>query len=203
MDEIEELLYLLLLHQLVIRSALIAFVVSYYCRRELGNRGRRPRRFGIKYSMTARIPGQIKYLDDSLNKKDSSCKNNFRMNRHCFFKLCNLLHSMGGLKPSKYLNISEQVGIFLDIISHHTKNRQISRHYDRSGETISKYFKRVMVALLKLHPLLLSHPDPIGPHEDNFTWKLFQVKKLTICRLIFYEIKKHPLIERFYSCRVV
>lgn len=165
----DEIFLFLLVQQLIIRPCLIAFVVMYYSHRRLLVRGCRPRRTVIMYSLVARISGQIKYLDDALNKKDSSCKNNFRMNRACFEKLCTLLQSVGGLRPSKYVNVSEKIGMFLDIISHHTKNCRISHHYDRSGKTDSKFFKRVMAVLLKLYPMLISHPDPVGPNETNFT----------------------------------
>ena len=48
-----------------------------------------------------------------------------RMNRLIFFKLCEMLENIGGLRPTNNIAINEQVIMILHIISHHLKNRVI------------------------------------------------------------------------------
>lgn len=90
-------------------------------------------------------------------------------------KLCYLLHDYGGLCESKYVGISAQVSMFLDVLSHHTKNRKIGSHFTHSGETVSRHFQRVLLALLRCHSTLITEPQPVGPDDIDPTWKLFQV----------------------------
>ncbi|XP_012829800.1 PREDICTED: uncharacterized protein LOC105950959 [Erythranthe guttata] len=68
------------------------------------------------------------------------------MDINAFVKLCYLLQHVGGLEHSRF----------------------------RSGQTVSKYFNRVLAALLKLHPILLVTPEPIGEAETNENWKHFK-----------------------------
>nr|KAJ0208084.1 hypothetical protein LSAT_V11C500276800 [Lactuca sativa] len=56
-------------------------------------------------------------------KSDTTCISNLRMTRRCFTKLCDMLHTLGGLRTSRHMDIDEQVAIFLHIIAHNVKNR--------------------------------------------------------------------------------
>ena len=81
---------------------------------------------------------------------DKSCISQVRMNRLAFFKLCEMLKNIGGLKPTRNMAIDEQVAMFLHIISHHLKNRVIRQNFQWSGETISRHFHNVLNDVIHL-----------------------------------------------------
>ncbi|XP_012855515.1 PREDICTED: uncharacterized protein LOC105974902 [Erythranthe guttata] len=96
------------------------------------------------------------------------------MDINAFVKLCYLLQHVGGLEHSRFVSVHEQVALFLQVLAHHKKNRIVSYDFKRSGQTVSKYFNRVLATLLKLHPTLLVTPEPIGEAETNENWKHFK-----------------------------
>ncbi|KAL8521808.1 hypothetical protein ACS0TY_012101 [Phlomoides rotata] len=75
-----------------------------------------------RYSFLERIPGQVNHMRDLVEVSDEDCKKMLQMDRNAFLRLCNLLHTSGQLKKSKYVTIQEKVAMFLSILSHHTKN---------------------------------------------------------------------------------
>ncbi|XP_056172358.1 uncharacterized protein LOC130139431 [Syzygium oleosum] len=74
----------------------------------------------------------------------------FRMERHVFLNLCGLLKSRGWLADSRYIRVDELVAMFLLMICHKNSNRALCKRFQRSGQTISKYFGEVLKAVLKL-----------------------------------------------------
>ncbi|XP_012847430.1 PREDICTED: putative nuclease HARBI1 [Erythranthe guttata] len=96
------------------------------------------------------------------------------MDINAFVKLSYLLQHVGGLEHSRFVSVHEQVALFLQVLAHHKKNRIVSYDFKRSGQTVSKYFNKVLAALLKLHPILLVTPKPIGDAETNENWKHFK-----------------------------
>ena len=54
-----------------------------------------------------------------------SCISQVRMIKLVFFKLCEMLENIEGLRPTRNMVIGEQVAMFLHIISLHLKNRVI------------------------------------------------------------------------------
>ena len=59
-----------------------------------------------------------------------------------------MLKNRGGLRASRYLQIDEQVAMFLHILAHHVKNIVIKFQFMRSGETVSKYFHNVLYSVI-------------------------------------------------------
>lgn len=103
--------------------------------------------------------GDIRHL---IYQSDEICHDRFfGMDRNAFSKLCNMLEARGGLKATKHMLIDELVGMFLYILAHHVKNRIIKRQFRSSGETISRHFKSVLHAIIRLHAEFLEKPDPI------------------------------------------
>ncbi|CAI9269445.1 unnamed protein product [Lactuca saligna] len=96
------------------------------------------------------------------------------MTRRCFTKLCDMLHTLGGLRTSRHMDINEQVAIFLHIIAHNVKNRVMIGRFQRSGETISKIVSRVCNAVIRLHPHLLKKPEPVTENSTDQRWKWFK-----------------------------
>ncbi|KAJ9538668.1 hypothetical protein OSB04_031401 [Centaurea solstitialis] len=54
-------------------------------------------------------------------ESDTMTMSQIRMSRRYFRKLCYMLETFGGLKPSRNMNIDEQVAIFLHILAHNVK----------------------------------------------------------------------------------
>lgn len=58
---------------------------------------------------------------------DITCIENTRMDRKSFYKLCELLKTIGKLVPTKIMGVEEQVAIFLHIWAHDVENSVIER----------------------------------------------------------------------------
>ncbi|KAL8462888.1 hypothetical protein ACS0TY_033770 [Phlomoides rotata] len=117
---------------------------------------------------------QIEKLHFLVGHDDETCRDHIRMNKDCFNRLCYLLRSLRGLRDTRYVSISEQVAIFLTVLSHHTKNRVIKHSFQRSGYTISKHFILVLNTLLKLYKRLLIIPEPVPEDSNDYRWKYFK-----------------------------
>jgi len=79
------------------------------------------------------------------------------MGKSVFFKLCLKLRTMGALRDTWHCTIEEQIAMFLTTVGHHKKNSDISFHFTRSGETVSRYFNQVLYAIGQLGPEMLRH----------------------------------------------
>ncbi|XP_022007609.2 uncharacterized protein LOC110906847 [Helianthus annuus] len=99
---------------------------------------------------------------------------NIRMNIHAFTTLCDMLETRGGLKDSKNMLVDEQVAMFLHTLAHNAKNRILVNRFNRSGETVSRYFKLVLNAICRLHKELYKSPVPVPDNETDERWKWFK-----------------------------
>ncbi|KAL8497843.1 hypothetical protein ACS0TY_021259 [Phlomoides rotata] len=146
-----------------------AFAILWLSKYKLGRR-----RIRRRFSLVDRIPTQLRHLRELLNVSDEVCKDALRMDRVAFARLCSLLHTLGGLRNSKYVSVQEKVAMFLTVLSHHTKNRSIKFQFKRSGHTVSKYFHHVLQSVLKLHQLFLVQPDPVPEDSPDPRWQDFK-----------------------------
>ncbi|XP_056159720.1 uncharacterized protein LOC115667555 [Syzygium oleosum] len=90
----------------------------------------------------------------------------FRMERHVFLNLCDLMRARGWLKDSQYVRTDEQVGIFLSLVGHKNSIRDLCERFQHSEETISKYFTIVLKAVMKLAKEVIKPPSfDIVPEE--------------------------------------
>ena len=117
------------------------------------------------------------HLRDMVQSTDITCYNQIRMYRATFDKLCLMLDNVGGLKPTKHMLVDEQVVMFLHILAHHVKNRVIQFEFGRSGETISRHFNRVLIAMMHLQRELWKQPEPVTDGCIDERWKWFKVNK--------------------------
>jgi hypothetical protein len=108
-------------------------------------------------------------------ESDETCNDHFKIDRNAFSKLCNMLEARGGLKATKHMLLDEQVAMFLYMLAHHVKNRITIRQFRRSRETISRHFKSVLHAVIRLHAEFLEKPEPIPENSTNEKWKWFKV----------------------------
>ena len=123
-------------------------------------------------------------------ESDVTCVDQLRMTRQAFTNLCLILETRGGLIASKYLQVDEQVAMFLHIIAHHVKNRVIKFRFMRSGETVSKYFHNVLHSIIRLHGELLKRPEPILEDSTDKKWKWFKVYLYLLpCRYSDYKFE--------------
>ena len=116
----------------------------------------------------------IRYVYES----DTMFISQIRMTRMCFKKLCDMLETYRGLRTTRFINIEEQVDIFLHIIAHNVKNWFMICHFHRSGDTISRVVARVCNAVIRLHPRLLKKPEPVPDNSTDQRWKWFKVLPL-------------------------
>ncbi|XP_061348287.1 uncharacterized protein LOC133293700 [Gastrolobium bilobum] len=96
------------------------------------------------------------------------------MNTYTFRVLCSLVRVEGMLKEDGLVSIEEQVAMFLHILAHHAKNRVIKFKFQRSGETVSRYFNLVLKSVLRLQENLLKVPDPVPENCTDDRWKWFK-----------------------------
>nr|KAJ0218120.1 hypothetical protein LSAT_V11C300107200 [Lactuca sativa] len=105
-------------------------------------------------------------------ESDDNCI--YELRRNTFALLCDLLQTRGGLLYDGLVTIEEQVATFLNILAHHKKNRCIQVRFYRSGETVSRYFHRVLDALMRLQEILFVRPTPVANDCIDNRWKWFQ-----------------------------
>ncbi|KAL6587926.1 hypothetical protein OROMI_000904 [Orobanche minor] len=94
-----------IMHQVVVISLLLAVLEK---RRQGNCRNKEPRR----YYIIDRIPDQVKYLTRLVSMSDEDCKDNLRMNRAAFTRLCFLLENLGGLRNSRYVTVEEMIALW-------------------------------------------------------------------------------------------
>ncbi|KAL6507872.1 hypothetical protein OROGR_024067 [Orobanche gracilis] len=105
---------------------------------------------------------------------DSACISELRMDRATFRVLCDMIRDVGGLKATRNTSVEEVVSMFLYTLAHHKKSRTIGLLFHRSTETVSRQFHQVLLAVLRLHDILLKKPEPITQDCQDEKWKCFQ-----------------------------
>ncbi|CAN1822532.1 hypothetical protein LINPERHAP1_LOCUS30001 [Linum perenne] len=85
------------------------------------------------------------------------------------------------------------VAMFLLTIGHNAKNRTCQVLLHRSGETVSRTIKCVLVAILNFDVLLLAKPIPVPEECKDHRWKYFKVN----CRAL-----KPSFIQYIHFCNV-
>ncbi|KAI3889020.1 hypothetical protein MKX03_012453 [Papaver bracteatum] len=106
------------------------------------------------------------HVDEILNGHDVRCQNSFRMEKHVFLLLCELLQEKQLLRHNKGVRVEEKVAIFMLAIGHNERNRILQERFQHSGETISRHFNAVLDAIVQLvddflQPAGSSTPDEI------------------------------------------
>ncbi|XP_068342488.1 uncharacterized protein [Pyrus communis] len=105
------------------------------------------------------------FMTEVLIGHDDVFQEMFRMDKHVFHKLCDILRQRGMLRDTAGVMIEEQLGIFLNIIGHNERNRVIQERFHHSGETISRHFNNVLKAVKSLSREFLQTPTPTRPSE--------------------------------------
>ncbi|KAL8548580.1 hypothetical protein ACS0TY_007756 [Phlomoides rotata] len=104
----------------------------------------------------------MKNMSDLCEVSDDDGRDQLRMDRAAFHKLCFILQSVCGLKCSRRVSVSEKVAICVKFT------------FKWFGQTVSKHFHAVLNSVLSLHAMFLVKPQPIVESESDPHWQQFQ-----------------------------
>ncbi|KAH6764211.1 hypothetical protein C2S51_015460 [Perilla frutescens var. frutescens] len=96
------------------------------------------------------------------------------MDRYRFRNLVNMLETTGQLRAIRNLTVNEQVAMFLYILAHRQKNRTMKTNFLWLGEIISRYFNKVLNAVLRIQDHLLKAPSTVREDSTDEKWKWFK-----------------------------
>lgn len=117
-------------------------------------------RVGITYGpMEERDRIRLDYLNTKIWRNDTTCVNMLRLNRARFFRFCKVFRDRALLEDTLNMCVEEQVAMFLNTVGHNLRNRLVGTNYDRSGETVSRYFNKVLHAIGELRAELIRLPS--------------------------------------------
>lgn len=136
------------------------------------------RRSKATFTRLGRVPDQVSHINRLVGVSDVACLENLRMDRNTFGRLCIMLRQVGDLVDGEYVNVEEQVAMFLIILAHHQKIRVVKFNFLRSGFTVSRYVHVVLRAVLRLDASFLVTPEPVAADCDDNKWKWFKVLNL-------------------------
>ena len=105
------------------------------------------------------------YIDSILNRGDRHCVEQIRMKPVVLYRLCDVLTSRDLLRSTQNVSIRKQVIVFLQIVGQNQIFCFISGVYYRSVETIHRYFRIVLKAVLKLYKHFIKNPEDTIPAE--------------------------------------
>ncbi|XP_057724167.1 uncharacterized protein LOC130940135 [Arachis stenosperma] len=135
-------------------------------------RGRTSGQLSLGGRMNSRIRRET--LERIVGEGDRNCIWELRMNTNAFANLCELLQVQGGLIEDGHVSLPEQVVTFLIILAHHKKNRSLQVRFCRSGETVSKYFNKVLKAVIRIQGMLFAKATPVAEDCVDPTWRRFK-----------------------------
>ncbi|KAJ6820034.1 uncharacterized protein M6B38_398995 [Iris pallida] len=95
----------------------------------------------------------------------NNCVHYLRMSKGAFYGLVNILRSNGSLHDTRYVCVEEQLALFLYMLGHKSKNRVCGIEFIRSGETISRYFNKVLGAISTIRERFVRQPGSETPLE--------------------------------------
>ncbi|XP_028102948.1 uncharacterized protein LOC114302157 [Camellia sinensis] len=126
-----------------------------------------------------RLQEQMDHINCLVTKSDITCIEQLRLDHRSFMTLCNMIHTIDGLGPSKHVTLEKKMAFFLFILAQHLKIRNVKFNFYRSGQIVSRYVNDVLKAVLRLQTNLLSTPNPITEANTNPRWNCFHVNILS------------------------
>ncbi|XP_020273476.1 uncharacterized protein LOC109848413 isoform X2 [Asparagus officinalis] len=123
------------------------------------------------YNNVPREPSQMRDLNRNvhmyriLSGDANSCLEHLRMRRGPFLNLATLMRDGGLLKDTIHVPVEEQLAMFLHIVGNKSKNRVMSTDFIRSGETVSRYFNKVLGAISCLRDRFMKQAPSETPAE--------------------------------------
>ena len=104
-------------------------------------------------------------MNDILCRGDTRCLHNIRMRLITFYALCKILSENNLLQETIHMSIKEQVLIFLHTIGHDVRFQVVGGRFCRSVETVHRYFRHVLRAVLQLYKHIIREPNKDTPLE--------------------------------------
>ncbi|KAJ6811091.1 uncharacterized protein M6B38_155135 [Iris pallida] len=95
----------------------------------------------------------------------NNCIHYLRMSSAVFYSLAIILRSNGSLHDTRSVCVEEQLAIFLYILGHKAKNRVCGIEFIRSGETVSRYFNKVLGAICSIQERFVKQAGSDTPTE--------------------------------------
>ncbi|KAL8546215.1 hypothetical protein ACS0TY_006071 [Phlomoides rotata] len=126
------------------------------------------------YRMMDKIPKQIEHMTELIDLSDDDYFNNLQMNRDIFNQFYYLLRHSRGLVDGRYVSVADQVAIFLNVLSHHSKVRIVKLCFKHNSLTVHRRFHNVLRAVLNLHDILLAIPTPVNDDCSHPRWEDFK-----------------------------
>ncbi|KAL0554552.1 hypothetical protein IC582_008475 [Cucumis melo] len=115
-----------------------------------------------------------------IHDSDLVCCQSTQMDRRTFAILCHLLLKVSGLSSTEIVDVEEMVAMFLHVLTHDVKNCIIQREFVRFGETVSRYFNLVLLAVVRLYEELIKRPVPVTNNCNDQCWKCFEVDMVQV-----------------------
>ncbi|KAL0552259.1 hypothetical protein IC582_011367 [Cucumis melo] len=131
-----------------------------------------------------------------IHESNLVCRQSTRMDRRTFAILCHLLKNVAGLSSTEIVNVEEMVAMFLHVLAHDVKNHVIQREFVRSGETVSRHFNIILLAILRLYEELIKRPVPVRSNCNDQRWKCFEMGIIEVHYIS--PLRTSHLIERVY-----
>ncbi|XLR64863.1 hypothetical protein S83_015535, partial [Arachis hypogaea] len=122
--------------------------------------------------MNSRI--RCEALEHIVGEGDRNCIWELRMKTNAFANFCELLEVQGELKEDGHVSLLEQVATFLIILAHHKKKHSLQVRFCRSGETVSKYFNKVLKVVIRIQSILFAKATPVEEDCLDPTWRRFK-----------------------------
>ncbi|KAL5556591.1 hypothetical protein UlMin_038827 [Ulmus minor] len=101
-----------------------------------------------------------KWLREVLDGNDDRCFKVLRMEKNCFYKLCNDLQANYGLQGSRKKIVTEIIGMFLHILGHGVRNELAQEHFQHYTWTVCTYFSKFLDAICLMSVVVLKPQDP-------------------------------------------
>ncbi|KAM1040629.1 hypothetical protein ACFX15_029381 [Malus domestica] len=103
-----------------------------------------------------------RWVMEVLNGHPIRCHEQFRMEQHVFKDLLETLKRDYGLKRIGDITLEEALAMFLNTLGHGHTNRMVQERFQRSGETVSRWFGILLDVVSRMAT------DIICPHDRQF-----------------------------------
>ena len=125
------------------------------------------------------------YINSVLHGTETHCMNQLRMKPIAFHHLCHILTEGDHVRPTIHMSVTEQVFIFLHIISHNVRFHVMGSRIYRSTEIVYRYFKVVLKGVLKLYRALIRLRSENTPPEIRNSRRFYPYFKVNIATCVF------------------
>lgn len=89
-----------------------------------------------------------------------TCYDKLRVTKRSFHDLCTLLREKCGFRDSVYINVEENVAMFLHVVGRGINMRMLRGIFKRLLETISRQSKKVLGTIISLSEEFIKLPNP-------------------------------------------